>query len=337
MWRHLPRLILLFLYLLAACSSGGDDAAATTTTLDIEATTTTAPPIETTTSTGPPPRLPAMNGDGRPRVLVTPTGVVAPVVGGRAGAWQVTTPCGKRATVAVGTTVSGATVVLDPGHGGTETGSSSPDGSLIERDLNLVVANLTKAALEREGATVVLTRQADYRIPLEGRAAIAHALKPPVFVSIHHNGGHDGPADRPGTEMYYQYTSPASKRLAGILYEEMFDAFDDHQGITWNANVDAGAKYRLSDSGGDYYGILRRTAGITAVLSEALFLSASQSEADLLARPDVQQAEAEAITRAIRRFMLGDDQGSGFVAPIPRTTPAGPGGGGSGCVDPPLG
>ena len=333
MRRHL--LALLLGALLSACSSGGDDAASPTT-LDVEATTTTAAAAETTTSTAPPPRLPAVTGDGRPRVLVTPTGVVAPVTGGSPGAWQVTTPCGNQATVAAGSPVSGATVVLDPGHGGSETGASSPDGSLIEKDLNLAVANLTKAALEREGATVVLTRTADFRIPLQGRAAIAHALKPPVFVSIHHNGGHDGPADRPGTEMYYQHVSAPSKRLAGILYEEVFDAFDDHAGITWHANVDAGAKYRLSDSGGDYYGILRRTAGITAVLSEALFLSASQSEADLLARPDVQRAEAEAITTAIRRFMLGDDQGSGFVEPIPRTTPAGPGGGGQGCVDPPL-
>jgi N-acetylmuramoyl-L-alanine amidase len=235
-----------------------------------------------------------------------------------------------------GTPIQGATVVLDPGHGGVETGASGPNG-LVEKDLNLAVAQLAKAALEREGATVVLTRTGDYRVPLSGRSALVQRLKPPVFVSIHHNGGPDGPSDRPGTEMYYQHAFPASKRLAGLLYEEVLSAFDGLEGVTWHANVDAGAKYRLSDSGADYYGILRGTNGVTGVLSEALFLSSSASEAELLARPGVQEAEAEAIARAVRRFMLGTDPGSGFVEPIPRTTPGGPGGGSTGCEDPPLG
>jgi N-acetylmuramoyl-L-alanine amidase len=195
---------------------------------------------------------------------------------------------------------------------------------------------MAKASLEAQGATVVLTRTADYRVTLQARAALAKALKPPVFISVHHNGGHDGRLDKPGTETYYQHDSAVSKRLAGILYEEVFDAFDDFDGVAWHGNVDAGAKYRLNDEGGDYYGILRRTAGVTAVLSEALFLSADPSEAELLARPEVQQGEADAIARAVRRFMLGDDPGSGYVTPIPRTTPAGPGGGGVDCVDPPL-
>ena len=133
-----------------------------------------------------------------------------------------------------------------------------------------------------------------------------------------------------------QYRYPASKRLAGLLYEEVLAVFAGRPGITWHANVDAGAKYRLNGSGGDYYGILRRTNGVTGVLSEALFLSAHPSEAELLARDDVQQAQADAIARAVRRFMLGDDPGSGFNDPIPRETPAGPGGGGADCVDPPL-
>lgn len=331
MRRLLPALLLV----LAACSGGGDgEAASTTTTIDVPATTTTSAPITTTTS--PPPRLPAAPATGEVLALQTPTGVVVPVVGGAAGAWRVTTPCGRPAVVAGGTPIHGATVVLDPGHGGVETGASGPNG-LVEKDLNLTVARATAAALEREGATVVLTRTGDYRVPLSGRSTLVQRLKPAVFVSIHHNGGHDGPADRPGTEMYYQHASTESKRLAGLLYEEVLSVFADRQGITWHANVDAGAKYRLSDSGADYYGILRGTNGVTGVLSEALFLSSSASEAELLASPEVQQAEAEAITRAVRRFLLGNDPGSGFVEPIPRTTPAGPGGGSTGCEDPPLG
>jgi N-acetylmuramoyl-L-alanine amidase len=282
-----------------------------------------------------PPRLPAAT-TGPVLALQTPSGVIAPVVGGGPGRWAVTTPCGRTAVVATGTEIHGATVVLDPGHGGIETGASGPNG-LVEKDLNLRVAERTKAALERQGATVVLTRTADYRVTLDTRAAIAQRLKPPVMVSIHHNG--DPKAlrlDKPGTETFYQHAFPASKRLAGLVYEEEVKTFAAYPGIEWWGNADAGAKYRTGESGGDYYGILRGTNGITTVLSEGLFLSASRAEADLLARPDVQHAEADAIARAVRRFMLSDDPGSGFVTPLPRTAPAGPGGGATGCVDPPL-
>jgi N-acetylmuramoyl-L-alanine amidase len=332
------RIALLIALLAAACASGDDKGlvAETTTTLRVRATTSTAAPIETTTSTAPPPRLPAAATTSSVLALTTPTGVVVPVFGGGPGHWIVDSPCGVRTSVAGGAPINGATVVLDPGHGGIETGASGSNG-LVEKDLNLTVANIVKSDLEREGATVVMTRTSDYRVTLHVRAEIAEHLRPPVFVSIHHNGGADGPSDKPGTETYYQHDHANSKRLAGLLYEEVFRAFAAHKGIEWHANVDAGAKYRLNDQGGDYYGILRETPDVASAISEGLFLSASASEAELLARPDVQAAEAEAITRAIRRFMLGNDPGSGFVTPIPRTTPAGPGGGSAGCQDPPLG
>lgn len=337
MARRLPLLLVLAL-VLAACSGGGSDDAArpsttTTTAVEVRATTTTTAPAVTTTTTLAP--LPAAPTTGEVRALVTPTGVVVPVYGGSPAGWRVGTPCGNRTAVAGGTPLHGATVLLDPGHGGVETGATGPNG-LVERDLNLAVATRTKADLERQGATVVLTRTADYRVTLDARAALAQRLKPPVFISIHHNGGDDGPADKPGTETYYQHASLTSKRLAGLLYEEVFRVFAGRPGITWHANVDAGAKYRLNDRGGDYYGILRGTNGVTAAISEALFLSASPSEAALLARPDVQADEAMAITRAVRRYLLTGDPGSGFVEPIKRTTPAGGGGGVAGCVDPPL-
>lgn len=329
------RSVLLALVLASCSSGGGDEAASTSTTVAPTSTTTSTTEAPTTTTSSTIVPLPAAPTDGPVRALVTPTGVVVAVTGGGPGAWRVNTPCDNDAVVANGTPVHGATVVLDPGHGGIETGTAGENG-LVEKDLNLIVARLAEERLEAEGATVVLTRTADYRITLQARAKIVQALQPPVFISVHHNGGHDGPLDKPGTETYYQKASPASKRLAGILYEELFGAFADHDGVSWHGNVDAGAKYRLNDSGGDYYGILRRTAGVAGVLSEALFMSAHPSEAELLARPEVQQAEAAAITRAVRRFMLGDDQGSGFTDPIPRETPAGPGGGGVDCVDPPL-
>ena len=323
----------LALTLLVACSGDDDDdVSVTTTTTSSSTTSTTSTTVAPTTSTTTP-RLPFVDDDSAD-VLATPKGFVLPITGGGPGAWQVMTPCGKTGTVVNGDPIGGATVVLDPGHGGVETGTVGPGGT-VERDLNMAIALRTKAALEREGAKVVLTRTGDYRIAITTRAEIAQRLQPPVFISIHHNGGHDEERDTPGTEVFFQVESAASKRLAGLLYEELFTFFSSFEGVTWWADRDAGAKFRTNDSGGDYYGILRRTAGVTAVLSEAAFLNNGAEEA-LLVREDVQQGEAEAITRAVRRFMLGDDEGSGFTDPYPRVEPAGPGGGSSGCIDPPL-
>jgi N-acetylmuramoyl-L-alanine amidase len=333
--RRRPALsFVLTLGVLAGC--GGDDQPTardtTTTSTSSTTTSTTTTTLAPTTTTAEPLPRPAA---GPPRVLITRTGIVVPIVGGEGTGWAVTTPCERRAHVSGGTPVSGATVVLDPGHGGKEMGAVGANG-LRESDLNMAVARLAKAGLEAQGASVVLTRTADYRVSLGARAAIAKALRPRVFVSLHHNGAPDGKLAKPGTEAYYQRASGDSKRLAGLLYEEELAAFTRYPGIQWWGNVDAGAKYRTNSRGGDYYGILRQSAGVTTVLSEALFLSSSPAEAALLARPDVQQAEAGAVVRAVRRFLLTRDPGSGFVTPIPRQTPGGPGGGLAGCVDPKL-
>jgi N-acetylmuramoyl-L-alanine amidase len=271
----------------------------------------------------------------QPAALVTPTGIIVPVVGPAEGGWTVMTPCFVEAVVTGGTPLTAATVVLDPGHGGKETGSVGANG-LVERDVNDLVTAHAHRALEQAGVSVVLTRSSDYRVSIPTRAAIANALQPRAFVSIHHNGGHDGPLDRPGTEVYHQVADPESRRLAGLVQEEVVATFSRYEGIFWHGNVDAGAKVRLNDEGGDYYGILRRSVGIPTVISEGLFLSASLAEAELLARPDVQQAHGEAIARAIVRFLTTEAPGSGFVEPIVRETPAGGGGGTSDCVDPPL-
>jgi N-acetylmuramoyl-L-alanine amidase len=331
--------VALALALLAACSSGDDSKSASSTTstrratTTVSSTTTTRTTPSTTTTAKPPPRLPALRSDAA-NVLATPKGFVLPIEGGGPGAWKVMTPCARTAIVHGGDTIGAATVVVDPGHGGVETGTTGPGGT-VERDLNMAVAQRLKATLEHQGATVVLTRTGDYRISLITRAEIAQKLKPPVFVSIHHNGGNDEVRATPGTEVYFQVASPASKRLAGLVYEEEYKYFSSLPLTRWWSDRDAGAKYRTNDAGGDYYGILRRTDGITAALSEALFLTDPAEEA-LLVRADVQQGEADAIARGIRRFMLGRDPGAGFVTPYPRTEPAGGGGGTNDCVDPPL-
>lgn len=271
--------------------------------------------------------------DGVARAVKTGNGIVLPVTATNPdGTFDVDTPCSNHARVS-GTAMSGANVVLDPGHGGNESGAIGPNG-LVEKDVNFAVAQDVRQMLEAQGATVVLARTGDYNTTVKTRAEIAVGLQPQVFLSIHHNANPDGPSDVPGNESFYQIASPDSKRLAGLMWEEITTAFTPYH-IAWAAETDHGAKYRPNASGGDYYGILRDATRVTSVLSEAAFIS-NPPEERLLADPAFRHVEAEAIARAIVRYVSTNDPGSGYVTPYPRTGPAGPGGGPRGCTDPPL-
>jgi N-acetylmuramoyl-L-alanine amidase len=92
-------------------------------------------------------------------------------------------------------------IVIDPGHGGHDTGTIGPDG-LEEKDLVLEVGKRLGKMLEtRLGAEVVYTRKDDTFIPLETRTAIANQERADLFISIHANSSQD-PTAR-GVETYY--------------------------------------------------------------------------------------------------------------------------------------
>jgi N-acetylmuramoyl-L-alanine amidase len=92
-------------------------------------------------------------------------------------------------------------IVIDPGHGGHDTGTIGPDG-LQEKDLVLEVGRRLGKLLEsRLGAEVVYTRKNDTFIPLETRTAIANQQRADLFISIHANSSEDSAAR--GVETYY--------------------------------------------------------------------------------------------------------------------------------------
>jgi N-acetylmuramoyl-L-alanine amidase len=92
-------------------------------------------------------------------------------------------------------------IVLDPGHGGHDTGTVGP-GGLMEKDLVLQVAQELKKLLEeRLGAGVMLTRTDDTFVSLEERTAIANQHQADLFVSIHANSS--SARSTSGTETYY--------------------------------------------------------------------------------------------------------------------------------------
>jgi N-acetylmuramoyl-L-alanine amidase len=77
-------------------------------------------------------------------------------------------------------------VVLDPGHGGAQEGAVSPDGQ-FEKSIALDLARRLKAALERDGADVLLTREHDLLLALADRVTFTNQAKPDLFVSLHLN------------------------------------------------------------------------------------------------------------------------------------------------------
>jgi len=93
-------------------------------------------------------------------------------------------------------------IVIDPGHGGHDTGTIGPTG-LAEKDLCLDVAiRLGKILEERlPGAEIVYTRTEDTFVPLERRTEIANETKADLFISIHANSSPS--QDARGIETYY--------------------------------------------------------------------------------------------------------------------------------------
>jgi N-acetylmuramoyl-L-alanine amidase len=105
-------------------------------------------------------------------------------------------------------------IVIDPGHGGHDTGTIGPSG-LMEKDLVLDVALKLKDLIEeRLGGDVVLTRTDDTFIPLERRTEIANENQADLFVSIHANSSRDHTVR--GIETFYlDFTSsPESEEIA---------------------------------------------------------------------------------------------------------------------------
>jgi N-acetylmuramoyl-L-alanine amidase len=262
--------------------------------------------------------------------------VVAPILASdRGGAW-VRTPCYRLAWVKRGIRIDGADVVLDPGHGGPELGAVAPTG-LQEKVPNLAIAQRVAVGLEGAGQRVVSTHTGDaYYLTIRTRAEIVRALNPRLVVSIHHNAS--GPPPRrgtPGTEVFHQRDSDASRALAELLATSIVDAFSRYD-IEWSYEEGrAGAQIRVSEETGlDYYGILRYDGTIPTVITEAAFLS-NPAEAELLATDGFRQTEADAIVAGVRTYLRNADPAA-TVPPAFEPFPSGPPADADGCHDPLL-
>ena len=94
---------------------------------------------------------------------------------------------------------SGPVIVLNPAHGGTDTGARGGSGA-IEKDIVLQYARTIRAELERNGFRAVLTREDDSNPSYEDRAAMANTYHDVIFVSLH-----VASTGAPGTARVYYY------------------------------------------------------------------------------------------------------------------------------------
>ena len=127
-----------------------------------------------------------------------------------------------------GPTLVGRTVVIDPGHGGTDPGMVVPDGPLrwTEADIVYDLASRLEGRLAAAGVRVQLTRgpTPDTCLPDADRAQLANSLGADVFIALH-TDGHANPAANGVATYHYGtdngVTSATGERLAGLVQREI--------------------------------------------------------------------------------------------------------------------
>lgn len=109
-------------------------------------------------------------------------------------------------------------IVIDPGHGGLDTGAKGRFGSL-EKDITLAIGLKLRTLIERSMSyRVVMTREKDLDVSLENRAAVANNNDAQVFVSIHVNGSVRKKAH--GAETFFMNVNASDEETRKLAYLE---------------------------------------------------------------------------------------------------------------------
>ena len=218
------------------------------------------------------------------------------------------------------------TVIIDPGHGGLETGAKGKFGAL-EKDITLAVSQKLRAIIERSLTfRVVLTRDSDVDKSLEDRAAIANNNRAYLFISIHANSSFRKNARGPETFfLNLNATDEEARRLAYLENNSAkisdvtsTDEVDDIQMILWDMAQSAylNQSSELAESIQKELNRLlsTRNRGIKqapfkvltgvacpAVLVEVAFISNPDEERKLISG-DFQESLAQAIYRGLMNY-----------------------------------
>lgn len=172
-------------------------------------------------------------------------------------------------------------IVIDPGHGGVDTGCSR-DG-VMESGINLQIANRLAEKLQELGFETLLLRQDDETdVSLEDRVAKTASAKADLFVSIHQNAVEEDADDIKGIETWYYEGIEGSERLAELVHQQTVEK--------------TGAVDRGTQNTTELY-VLRNNS-VPACLIETAFLS-SRSERRKIADGEYQEQIAQGIAQGI--------------------------------------
>ncbi|HGM1399062.1 TPA: N-acetylmuramoyl-L-alanine amidase, partial [Clostridioides difficile] len=162
-------------------------------------------------------------------------------------------------------TSGGKTVMIDPGHGGSDTGTTGkPLGGIKEKDYTLNTSLATTEYLRSKGFNVIMTRDTDKTLSLGNRTALSNSLRPDLFTSIHYNAS-DTTGN--GVEVFYKLKDKdggTTKTVATNILNRILEKFN---------LKNRGAKTRTlsTDPTKDYLYVLRNN-DMPAVLVECAFL-----------------------------------------------------------------
>nr|WP_199332005.1 N-acetylmuramoyl-L-alanine amidase [Anabaena lutea] len=130
--------------------------------------------------------------------------------------------------------LSGIKIVLDPGHGGKESGSSGPPGYLA-KDVNLVLSKLLRDELVQRGAKVVMTREDDRDVSLVERQEIISYEEPAIALSIHYNFLADDSKVEKTRGLVSFWYHPQAHSLAIFLHNYVVNKrLEPSYGLFWN-------------------------------------------------------------------------------------------------------
>ena len=184
------------------------------------------------------------------------------------------------------------TVIIDPGHGGSDVGATSPDQSLDEKHINLSVAKYLQSYLEADGYKVIMVRdtlEEGSSLSLRGQVMEQYASSADLFFSIHHNAAN---TTARGAEILAQIADRnggPTKLLAEALLDEYAELGVPIRSVVFKEG-----------SNGDYYYTNRAAAAlfIPALTSEFCFIDNAEDQKFIDSEADL-QAEARAQYNAI--------------------------------------
>ena len=200
--------------------------------------------------------------------------------------------------------LAGKLVVIDPGHGGKDTGGTY--AGYDEKNVVLSVGLKLRKVLESMGARVVMTRDRDIFIPLNQRPGLANQIHADFFISLH-NDDCSVPNSASGTTTYYHDHDPSSRAFATAVQDAIVKV--------------SGLPSRGARSDTDLYAnglAVLRGSNMPAILVEIAFINNDRDRAKLL-NPSFQQTVAQAIAKGLRNYVEGTSQTAMLTQPLGST------------------